>query len=686
VSFSRAFVTAQVLAVAVLLFPLSGHAAGKKRSEPAPQPAIQKVIELDPIAQVQIEMPDQSLHDFGPDFQAALETGFTQSGQYIVQEAASSEARVAAAEPGGIVWTGSATATARIHIDVTALTFQSGLRGDRMFYGFNERLNTPFNTQNEFPLRLFGNNWFDHTFDIEGSAPFDSASGLDLGEGLDINLLFAWLALKYSTYRSELGLKITVQSPLLAQPRIKQVRVRGSGFFYDLVGGYEQYSGGIMIARTDAIGQAFQKALNGAYASVAAAVADLPLLASVDSVLNNGTILLGTGLDSPVSLGTEFVSTSDPSLVLQVTEQSESGSVTQLVSGNLSQVTAGMVFEQAGATPTQTSDPTLSAEGEGVDLPAENIPQADLGDQAPNQSLFSAWLQSLTDTIFLPYRIYRYFSYDQAYHLAADGETSGGLPSSNGPIVAVIDSGVDYNHPLIHPSLWLNPAPIRDGDGQLDRYGWDFISGDSRPYDDGYHGTEIASALLARAPGARIMPLKVFNPWGITSSAAIDQAFVYAVDHGAQVILCAWATEVDSQALEAGVEYARAQNVAVVAAAGDLGRDLDQVPEYPASLASREPNLLAVTAADAQGNPIASANSGPETVALAVSAENVVVALPRLGSGHVTSSGVAAAIAAGELLQRADGRVGVDAVNALLSSVESRSTLDASVRGGAFLP
>jgi hypothetical protein len=668
-------VHSQVLAAAVLLFPRSGHAAGKKRSEPAPQPTIEKVIELDPIAQVQIEMPDQSMHDFGPDFQAALETGFIESGQYILQEA-----ETPAAE--STTWTGSATPSAKIHIDVTALTFQSGLRGDRMFYGFNERMNTPF-VQNEFPLKIFGTNWFDHTFDIEGSAPFDSASGLDLGEGLDINLLFAWLALKYATYRSELGLTITIESPLLAQPRVKQVRVRGSGYFYDLVGGYEQYSGGIVIARTDAMGQAFQKALNGAYDSVAAVVADLPLLASVDSVLSDGTVLLGTGLDSPVPTGTEFVAVDNPSLELEVIGQSESGSVTKLVSGSVSQLSSGMIFEQAGLTPTQPSAPSLTAEG--IDLPPENIPQANLGDQAPDQSLFSAWLQSLTDTIFLPYRIYRYFSYDQAYHLYADGETSL-QPAATGPAVAVIDSGIDYNHPLIHPSLWLDPTPTRDGSGGLDRYGWDFISGDSRPYDDGYHGTEIASALLARAPGARVMPLKVFNPWGITSSASIYQAFVYAVDHGAQVILCAWATEVNSQAIEAGVDYARAQGVPVVVAAGDMSRDIDRVPQYPASLASSEPNLVVVTAADAQGNLIASSNYGPESVSLAVSAENVAVALPRLGSGRVTSSGVAAAIAAGELLNHSEGRVGSDALSVLSSSVEARATLLSSVRGGAFLP
>lgn len=220
-----------VLAGGLLLFSAVGEAAGKKpvgRSQSQAQPQAKKVIELDPIAEVSIEMPDQSLHDFGADFQAKLESDFTQSGKYIVQEAQTALTPQIREQANDIVWSGSATASAEISIAVTALSFLSGRRGDRMFYGFDERMKTPF-TQNEFPLRLSGTNWFDHTFDIQGNAPFDSASGLDLGEGLDINFLFAWLTLKYATYASELGLTISVRSPLLAAPRVKQVRVRGAG-------------------------------------------------------------------------------------------------------------------------------------------------------------------------------------------------------------------------------------------------------------------------------------------------------------------------------------------------------------------------------------------------------------------------------------------------------------------------
>ena len=207
-----------------------------------------------------------------------------------------------------------------------------------------------------------------------------------------------------------------------------------------------------------------------------------------------------------------------------------------------------------------------------IQLPWENFtkPKFPVG-SAPQENLLIAIWKSITGTFLLPYRIWRYKQYDRAYRaqpditpLAHTHNNTSLDKNDKSPIVAIIDSGVDYNHPAIHGSLWLNPSPTLDAHGRLDRYGWDFISGDSRAMDDGYAGTQVASLVLSVAPSAKIMPLKAINPWGITSSAAIYASFVYAVDHGAKIILCAWTTQVASKAIELGIEYAHRHHIAVV--------------------------------------------------------------------------------------------------------------------------
>jgi subtilisin family serine protease len=226
------------------------------------------------------------------------------------------------------------------------------------------------------------------------------------------------------------------------------------------------------------------------------------------------------------------------------------------------------------------------------------------------------------------------------------------------PIVAVIDSGIDYNHPILHSSLWLNETP---GDkfgkgmgGHPDYYGWDFISGDSRPFDDGYHGTEVSSLVVA-ASQSKIMPLKVFNPWGVTNSASIYSAIAYAVDHGAKIILCAWSTLIRSRALEQGIQYARANGVVVIAAAGDQGQDLNRYGTYPGAFSKEYDNVLTVAGVDSNNLLFKSRNRASnyhgEWVKIAAPAIDIRVARPRNEYGQESSSGMSAAIVAGVLGQ-----------------------------------
>ena len=176
-------------------------------------------------------------------------------------------------------------------------------------------------------------------------------------------------------------------------------------------------------------------------------------------------------------------------------------------------------------------------------------------------------------------------------------------------VIAVIDTGVDYNHRDLQGNIWCNEAELNgatgvddDGNGYIDDlHGYNFAYNNSDPMDDNGHGTHVAGIIAAVGNNgldvagvcwnARIMSVKILDAGGDGVTADGASAIYYAVANGADVISLSWGSEEDSQVIKDAVAYARRQGVLVVAAAGNEGADISF---YPASY----PGVIAVAATE----------------------------------------------------------------------------------------
>jgi subtilisin family serine protease len=194
-------------------------------------------------------------------------------------------------------------------------------------------------------------------------------------------------------------------------------------------------------------------------------------------------------------------------------------------------------------------------------------------------------------------------------------------------VVAVLDTGVDINHPDLQNSLWTNPGEIpgdgidNDGNGFIDDvHGWDFGGHDNNPTPsnslENSHGTHVAGIIAAEqnnsegisgvCPDCQIMALRVGSASSLTLGHQIA-AFEYAIQMGAQVINLSLGSPVWSKAERSEIAKAGRAGILVVVAAGNAGEDNDiqfyadprhgaWAPSYPASYSLS--NILSVAASN----------------------------------------------------------------------------------------
>lgn len=226
-------------------------------------------------------------------------------------------------------------------------------------------------------------------------------------------------------------------------------------------------------------------------------------------------------------------------------------------------------------------------------------------------------------------------------------------------VVAVIDGGVDIQHPDLRENVWRNLGEIADDgidndqNGYIDDvHGWNFVqdSSDVRPVfrlrqleDAWSHGTMVASLIAARgndgigmagvAWNVRIMPLVVLDADGSGITRNLVSAIRYAVNQGAQVINLSVVGYDRDQALEEMMARAANAGVTIVAATGNddrskRGINIDEIPAYPACSDLGADAVIGVGGTDVLDQHAPFTNFGKQCTDLSAPAHALLVARP----------------------------------------------------------
>jgi subtilisin family serine protease len=248
-------------------------------------------------------------------------------------------------------------------------------------------------------------------------------------------------------------------------------------------------------------------------------------------------------------------------------------------------------------------------------------------------------------------------------------------------VVAVLDSGIDYNHPDLKANMWSRPAHIAAySDDELghfdDEFGFDASDNgpagghgpfDGRmvtdPMDQNGHGTHCAGIIGAEGNNGigiagvnwkvQIMPLKFMGRTGYGSVSDAVEAINYAIDRkkagvNLRVISASFGSATDSKALRDAIAAAGEEGILFVAAAGNDASNNDRWPHYPSNYDL--PNVIGVAALDRNDRLASFSNYGAKSVHIAAPGKAILSTWPggryREASGTSMATPYVAGIAA----------------------------------------
>ena len=243
--------------------------------------------------------------------------------------------------------------------------------------------------------------------------------------------------------------------------------------------------------------------------------------------------------------------------------------------------------------------------------------------------------------------------------------------TGSGTTIAVIDTGVDLDHPEFLGRIVA---------------GYDFVDDDSIADDGNGHGTHVAGTIAGANDGtgitgvaydAAIMPLRVLGNDGYGWTSDIISAVRWAADNGAHVINLSLGVSGYSQAMADAISYASGRGSVVVMAAGNSG---GMAPEYPAAHAID--HGIAVGAVDSNRSFAGFSNRAGSTQLDYVTAPGVNIYSAVPGGGYDTFNGTSMATphvaGVAGLLKSHDGSLSASAIEDLLTGSGSNNSISDS--------
>ena len=226
--------------------------------------------------------------------------------------------------------------------------------------------------------------------------------------------------------------------------------------------------------------------------------------------------------------------------------------------------------------------------------------------------------------------------------------------------IAVLDSGVDLDHPDLEGNLWSNDDEIAgngiddDSNGYIDDVlGWDFVDDDNDPnpdlseydtyvntnnyqtwYSGVNHGTVVAgqvaaignntTGIVGVAFDANIMAIRTLNSLGVGSTSSVAQGIDFAVAMGADIVNLSFTGNDTNATLQNSLQNAADKGVLIVAAAGNNDKNLNDTPVYPACSDTGDDNIvLGVASVDDDNQKPSWSNYGDDCIDIAAPGTNI---------------------------------------------------------------
>ena len=257
--------------------------------------------------------------------------------------------------------------------------------------------------------------------------------------------------------------------------------------------------------------------------------------------------------------------------------------------------------------------------------------------------------------------------------VGADTSWENGYAGVPEVVVAVIDTGIQINHPDLSDNIWVNieesngTAGVDDDNNGFidDMNGWDFVHENSSLFDVGEssHGTHVAGIIAATtnnsigvagiAHQTTVLPIKALTKDGgqtVDVIEAIDYVTMLRTEKNVNIVAinASWGSSLSSRALLAAIKRAGDAGILFVSAAGNSARDLNLRRFFPASYdcrtSIRDWDCNIAVSATARSGEISSSysNYGVNAVEIAAPGSGILSTIPTDSYGVLTGTSMAA--------------------------------------------